>query len=217
MVNRQSPIVNRQSSPLMFDNQMRRVKDAAFAPAGRLFGRFSPLLLTGLGLLFGVITAVFLAYQLYPWALLAWLLNRSFDALDGVVARQQGRQSDFGGYLDIVADFLVYAIVPLGLVLGRPSEAGYILLAILLTSFYVNAASWIYLAAILEKRNAGANAQGAETTIIMPAGLVGGTETLLFFLLMLLFPGWYLWVFGVMAALVALTVIQRLIWAWRAL
>jgi phosphatidylglycerophosphate synthase len=199
----------------MFDQQMRRVKDAAFAPIGRLFGRFSPLALTGVALLFGVGTAVFLFYQLYPWALLAWLLNRSFDALDGVVARQQARQSDFGGYLDTVADFLVYALVPVGLALGRPSAAGMILLPILLTSFYVNAASWMYLAAILEKRGAGAKARTEETTITMPAGLVGGTETILFFLTFILFPGWYPWLFGLMAALIGLTIIQRLYWAWR--
>lgn len=199
----------------MFDQQMRRVKDAAFAPIGRLFGRFSPLALTGVALLFGVGTAVFLFYQLYPWALLAWLLNRSFDALDGVVARQQARQSDFGGYLDTVADFLVYALVPVGLALGRPSAAGMILLPILLTSFYVNAASWMYLAAILEKRGAGAKARTEETTITMPAGLVGGTETILFFLAFILFPGWYPWLFGLMAALIGLTIIQRLYWAWR--
>lgn len=199
----------------MFDNQMRRVKEAAFAPIGLWFGRFSPLTLTGVALLFGLATAVFLAYQLYLWALFGWLLNRSFDALDGVVARQQGRQSDFGGYLDIVADFLVYALVPLGLVLGRPSETGYLLLAILLTSFYVNAASWIYLAAILEKRATGASAQGEETAIIMPAGLIGGTETILFFLLFILFPGWYPWLFGLLAGLVGLTITQRLLWAYR--
>lgn len=199
----------------MFDQQMRRVKDTAFAPIGRLFGRFSPLALTGVALLFGVGTAVFLFYQLYPWALLAWLLNRSFDALDGVVARQQARQSDFGGYLDTVADFLVYALVPVGLALGRPSAAGMILLPILLTSFYVNAASWMYLAAILEKRGAGAKARTEETTITMPAGLVGGTETILFFLAFILFPGWYPWLFGLMAALIGLTIIQRLYWAWR--
>lgn len=199
----------------MFDHQMRQVKDAVFAPIGRQFGRFPPPALTGAGLLFGLATAVLLSYQLYLWALLAWLLNRSFDALDGVVARQQKSQSDFGGYLDIVADFLVYALVPLGLVLGRPSEAGYLLLALLLTSFYVNAASWIYLAAILEKQSAGAEARGETTAITMPAGLIGGTETILFYLLFILFPAWYLWLFALLALLVGLTILQRLLWAWR--
>ena len=144
----------------MFDNQMRRVKDAAFRPFGRMFGRFSPASLTLLALLLGVGTAVALFYQLYLVAFLGWFFNRAFDALDGVVARQQGRQSDFGGYLDILVDFLVYGLIPVGLALGRPSTIGFILLALLLVSYYVNAASWMYLAAILEKRAAGARARG---------------------------------------------------------
>ncbi len=199
----------------MFDTQMRRVKDAVFRPLGRVFGRFSPTSLTLFALLLGVGTAVSLYFQLYLAAFFGWFFNRAFDALDGVVARQHGRQSDFGGYLDILADFAVYALIPVGLVLGRPSPAGFILLAVLLASYYVNAASWMYLAAILEKRAVGAAARGEQTAVTMPAGLIGGTETIIFYGLFILFPGWYLWLFGLLAGLVALTVGQRLVWAHR--
>jgi len=199
----------------MFDRQMRQVKDVAFGPLARPLRRFSPTSLTLAALFCGVGTAVALYYQLYLVAFLGWFLNRAFDALDGVVARQQGRQTDFGGYLDIVVDFVVYALIPVGLVWGRPSPTGFLLLAILLAAFYVNAASWMYLAAILEKRALGAAAQSEQTTITMPEGVVGGTETIVFYGLFILFPGWYEELFGLMAALVGLTILQRILWAYR--
>jgi phosphatidylglycerophosphate synthase len=164
----------------------------------------------GVALLFGLLAAGALVYQLYWLAFIAWFFNRAFDALDGVVARLQGSQSDFGGYLDILVDFVVYAIIPLGLVIGQPSAANYVALALLLSVFYVNAASWMYLAAILEKRALGAVAHGEQTSVTMPAGIIGGTETILFYSAFILFPAWTIWLFGLMALLTALTILQRL-------
>ena len=40
--------------------------------------------------------------------LAGWLLNRTLDGLDGVLARRQGSVSDLGGMLDFLADFVVY-------------------------------------------------------------------------------------------------------------
>ncbi len=201
----------------MFDDTMRQVKEAAFRPFARWFGGIPPVALTGVALLFGLLAAGALVYQLYWLAFIAWFFNRAFDALDGVVARLQGSQSDFGGYLDILLDFVVYAIIPMGLVLGQPSTAGYMALVLLLAVFYVNAASWMYLSAILEKRGAGAAAQGEQTSVTMPAGLIGGTETIIFYTLFMVFNQWYVWLFGLMAALVAVTILQRLVWAARRL
>ncbi|MCA9993984.1 MAG: hypothetical protein KDE29_23550, partial [Anaerolineales bacterium] len=79
------------------------------------------------------------------------------------------------------------------------------------------AASWIYLAALLEKRQQGAVAQGQMTAVTMPAGIIGGGETILFYTAFIFWPGHLALLFGVMAALVLATVGQRLIWARRRL
>lgn len=197
----------------MFDNTMRQVKEAAFRPFAVLFRRVPPVVLTLIALLFGLLAAEALVYQLYWVAFIAWFLNRAFDALDGVVARIQGSQSDFGGYLDILLDFVVYAILPIGLVLGQPSTAGYVALALMLAVFYVNGASWMYLSAILEKRAAGAQAQGEQTSVTMPAGLIGGTETIVFFSAFIIFHTWYVGLFALMSILVIMTILQRLVCA----
>ncbi len=57
------------------------------------------------------------------WALLPLLASRVADGLDGAVARVRGK-TDFGGYLDIVCDFLFYAAIPLAFVLRDPGANG---------------------------------------------------------------------------------------------
>jgi phosphatidylglycerophosphate synthase len=195
----------------MIDEQMRLVKEKVFAPVARPFLGVRPWVFSLLGLLMGVVAAVALWQQIYWLGFLLWFLNRAFDALDGSVARMAGEQSDFGGYLDILLDFATYALIPMGLALGRPLPENLIVLSFLLATFYVNAASWMYLAAILEKSR---HIPGHRlTSVTMPTGIIGGTETIIFYTVFILFPAWLFWLFSLMAVLTALTVVQRLIWA----
>jgi phosphatidylglycerophosphate synthase len=150
-------------------------------------------------------------------ALVLWALNRVLDGLDGTLARLTGQQSDLGAYLDIVLDHLIYAAVPLGLALAAGTPAAFLALSLLLSSFYINGASWMYLAALLEKRQAGAAAQGELTTVTMPSGLIEGAETVVFYTLFLLLPGAIVPLFVIMAVLVFVTAGQRVAWAIRAL
>jgi phosphatidylglycerophosphate synthase len=200
---------------LMLDEKLRKLKDRWLRPLVGVAGRLSPNAITLLALAVGLAAAGAAAQQLYGLGLALWAINRILDGLDGAVARGTGRQTDFGGYLDIVADFVVYAAVPIGLFLGLATVELGASLALLLASFYVNGASWMYLAAILEKRSAGAGARGDLTTVAMPAGLIGGTETVLFYTAFFLWPSAARWLFLLMAALVLVGVVQRLAWARR--
>ena len=102
----------------MFDERMRRAKERVFHPLARPFVALPPWLLSVMGLVLGLAAAVAAWQQAYLLALLFWFFNRVFDGLDGTVARLRGAASDFGGYLDIVVDFVVYAAIPVGLALG---------------------------------------------------------------------------------------------------
>lgn len=200
----------------MFDDLLRALKDRMFFPAAVVVGRWvSPNALSLLAFGAGVAAALAAAHRLYGVALACWLASRGLDGLDGSVARATGRQSDFGGYFDMVLDFAVYAAVPLGLVYG--ARDGNVALAgiALLGSFLVNAASWMYLAAILERRGRGADATGERTTITMPPGVVAGAETIVFYTLFLVLPGRLTLLFSLMTAGVLLNVVQRLAWARR--
>lgn len=197
----------------MLDHTLRGYKDDLLRPVAGHLGRISPNAITILAMMVGLAAAGAAGLQWYWAALILWLLNRVLDGLDGMVARAHARQSDFGGYLDIVLDFVVYAALPVGLYLGNPSEALALALILLLSSFYINAASWIYLSAILEKRAAGASVRGELTTVTMPSGLVGGAETILFYSAFLLWTDGLPWLFAAMTVMVMLSVGQRLHWA----
>jgi len=202
----------------MFDDLLRRLKDRLLAPfAARVGRRVHPNAVSAAALAAGLAVALFAARRAYGAALACWALNRLLDGLDGTLARVSGQQSDFGGYLDILLDFVVYAAVPIGLAHGVDAPAVMRAALWLEAAFFVNAASWMYLAAVLERRAVGAAARGELTTVTMPPGLVAGAETVLFYALFLAFPAHLATLFAVMAALVAVNVAQRLAWAWRRL
>ena len=198
----------------MLDHHLRAYKDKLLRPFAGCLGNISPNTITVLAAVVGLAAAGAATIPLYWTALGLWLANRVLDGLDGMVARRCNRQSDFGGYLDIVLDFVVYAAVPIGLYLGAPTGSAAAGLVLLLGSFYVNAASWIYLSAILEKRQAGAGVRGELTSVTMPDGLIGGTETILFYAAFLVWPEQLPWLFSVMAGLVMVGVGWRLWWAY---
>ncbi|NJL05137.1 MAG: CDP-alcohol phosphatidyltransferase family protein [Chloroflexaceae bacterium] len=203
----------------MFDHILRPLKDVLLTWLVRPFARVHPNTITVLAFLVGLAAAGALVQQHYLWGLVGWLLSRLLDGLDGAVARAYGKQSDFGGYLDILLDFAIYALIPLALVVGLPTTQHYFWLAILLGSFYLNAASWMHLAALLEKRAAQSPPDPSTlpklTSVVMPAGIIAGAETISFYCLFILFPQYLAALFAAMALLVLLTVVQRLIWAAR--
>ncbi len=199
----------------MFDAPLRGVKDRVGEPLAARLNGVSPNIVTVMGFGIGLLAAASAVLDAHALALALWLISRALDGLDGLVARLHGRQSDFGGYLDILLDFGVYAAVPIGLVLGAPSPERYVALALMLATFYVNAASWMMLSAILEKRRWQTAGEPGLTTVVMPAGLIGAMETILAYCAFLIWPDQVVPLFIGFSVLVWLTILQRLVWAWR--
>ncbi len=153
---------------------------------------------TMLGLALGLICALFIALGWFALALIPLLASRVADGLDGAVARAT-RKTDFGGYLDIAADFLFYGAVPCAFVLHDPATNG-AAGAFLLTAFYVNGTSFLGFAILAEKRDMETTAQG-QKSLYYSNGILEGTETILFFVLLCLFPNAFpvlSWVFGLL-------------------
>lgn len=203
----------------MIDSVLRPGKDAALAPIVRRVPRWlAPGWLTAAGLS-ATLGAAALAAGGTRAAVVLFLVGRLLDGVDGALARARGTASDFGGYLDIVADTVGYAAVPIGLAVADGSTGAWAACAVLLGTFYVNAVSWTYLAAVREKRGARVNddSAGSEPSISIPTGLVEGGETIVFYTAMFVWPSVAPELSVVMAVLVALTVVQRLVWAGRTL
>jgi phosphatidylglycerophosphate synthase len=135
----------------------------------------SPDGLTLTGFATGVLALPFLALGWYPAALVAIVLNRLLDGLDGALARRRGL-SDAGGFLDIVLDFLFYALVPFGFALAAPAENA-LASAWLLFAFIGTGSSFLAFAALAAKHNI-ANPGYAHKSFYYIGGLTEGTETI---------------------------------------
>jgi phosphatidylglycerophosphate synthase len=202
----------------MFDAYLRSLKDLLLRPVARALGsRLPPAAITGMAFVAGLLCAVAIFASRPRIALGLWLVNRLLDGLDGTHARVHGRVSHFGAYLDIVLDFVVYAAIPIAFVAAQREYELALAGVFLLSSFYVNAASWMYLSALLEARHEGAAARNETTSTTMPPGIVAGTETIVFYTLFFLMPSHLTMLFTLMAVLVLANVAVRLLWANRRL
>jgi phosphatidylglycerophosphate synthase len=201
----------------VFDHLLRGLKDRLLAPLALLLRGVPPNMITLMAFALGIGAAAAVVYDALMLGLVLWIANRVADGLDGTVARLAERQSDFGGYLDILLDFVVYGAIPVAFGVMSRDRAVLLLAVVLEATFFVNACSWMYLSAVLEKRASGARVTGELTTVTMPPALVAGFETVVFYALFFVFPGRLVILFGVMSALVGVNIIQRLVWARRVL
>lgn len=161
--------------------------------------------LTLIGFAIGVLALPFLALGWYQSALVAIVLNRLFDGLDGALARRRGL-TDAGGFLDISLDFLFYALVPFGFILAAPEQnalaGGWLLFA-----FIGTGSSFLAFAALAAKHQID-NPGYAHKSFYYLGGLTEGTETILLFVLGCLFPGYFAvmaWIFGALCWMTTFT------------
>lgn len=197
----------------MLDAQVRRIIDDPLDATGRWLAgvgvRANPV--TVAGFVVGMAAVPALAVEAYGWALVAIIINRVADGLDGAVARAVGT-TDFGGYLDIVLDFIFYSAVVFGFVLARPENA--VAASFLMLSFVGTGASFLAYAIIAAKKGVETSTRGRKSFFHM-GGLTEGTETIGLFVLISLVPDWFVpaaWIFGVMAFI---TAASRIAIAWE--
>lgn len=197
----------------MFDDKIRPIKEAILIPLSKSLGRvISPNAMTVISFMSGIVSVVFILRSEYIAAMIFWCLNRITDGLDGTIARITSRQSDLGGYIDIMVDFVIYFLIPLAFVTSRGLQRSeLILLALLLGVFYINSASWMYLSAIIEKR--GRLDSRVMTSINMPLGLIEGFETIVIYTLFFFIPDYLSILMIIMGCLTLIGAIQRVIWA----
>lgn len=182
----------------MLDRFARRLIDPPLNAVGRRVANagWTADGVTVIGLGLGLIAAALIALGWTGLALIPLLASRIADGLDGAVARAT-QKTDFGGYLDIAADFLFYGAVPFGFVVMDPGANG-VAGAFLLASFYFNGTSFLGYAILAEKRDMATEAQGTKS-LYYSNGLLEGTETIGFFVILCLFPTYFAplaWIFG---------------------
>ncbi len=199
----------------MLDSTLRKLIDPVLNRWGKTLAGagWTANQVTVVGLVFGLSAAAIIAAGGDGWLALMFLFaGRVADGLDGAVARASIK-TDFGGYFDITCDWVFYASIPLAFVLRDPSANG-VAGTLLLASFYINGASFLGYAILAEKRGMQTRAQG-EKSLYYSAGLLEGTETILFFAALCLWPHSFYGLAMIFAVLCLATAGARLALAYR--
>ncbi len=216
----------------MFDERLRGTKE-------RVTARFaanksvSPLAVSLVGLLFGLAAALAAARGLQPASVSLWIANRVCDGFDGELARSQQRTSHFGGYVDLLFDVIVYAAVPFGIAWSVDTRSIWIAYGIMVAAFYINTLSWNVIGTLTSSGRPRSLEQPTKhpaellaeqptqpgvvrrTSVAMPSGLIEGGETIVAYIVFLLYPSRGAILFAAFAILVGLTIVQRSRWAFR--
>jgi phosphatidylglycerophosphate synthase len=197
----------------VLDAPLRRVSGPVFAAAGRRLAAagIRPGWVTAGGWVLGVGACLAVGFASWTAALALWLANRVLDGLDGAVARA-GTPSTLGGYLDLVADFSVYAGFVLAVAVAVPPAR--LACTALLFAYYLSGSAFLALSSLLERRGR-TTADGRSLHFV--GGLAEGAETIVVYVLVCLLPGRAAAIAWTFAAVVAVTAVQRVVTAVRLL
>lgn len=145
-------------------------------------------------------------------ALVMILINRFLDGVDGALARL-GTPTARGAFLDIALDFVFYASIPLAFALAAPAQNA-LPAAALLAGFIGTGASFLAYAAA---RPGVSNPVYPGKGLYYLGGLTEGTETILAFALVCLWPQHFAPIAWVFAAACAVTTVTRIVMGARRL
>lgn len=193
----------------MLDSRIRPLIDPPLNAIGKALARsgITANQVTIAGAVIGIGAGVVIGYRYYLLGLALLLLSRILDGLDGAVARAT-KQSDFGGYLDIVSDFAFYVAVPIGF--GFAASANLPFAMLLIASFTLTGISFLAYAVMAAKQGRETDAHGKKS-FFYNTGLAEGTETIVAFVLMCLLPQYFAAIAAIYSVMCVVTVIQRTI------
>jgi len=199
----------------MFDERVRARLPRAVKPVAGRLARVGvtpnavSVVAFGASLVAGVLVATG-----FPWAGIGvWLASRVGDGLDGILARETGRSTAFGGYLDITLDMTAYSTMVVGFAVAHPDLG--VVWAVILLGYALAITTTLALsnaAAAARRRVSDTNRTFQFTTGMAEAG-----ETTVMYVLWVVFPVWLGWLAWIWVAMILVTVVQRSWLAWRVL
>ncbi len=197
----------------MFDGRIRPLIDPPLNRIGQRIARagISADAVTIGGFFVGMMAFPAVLYGNYTLALILILVSRLTDGLDGAVARAT-RKTDRGGFLDIVLDFIFYGAIPLAFAIAAP-EGNALAAAVLLMSFFANGTTFLGFAIMAQKRALETRNQGVKSLYYM-SGIAEGFETIVFLCAICLFPGAFVTLAYIYAAMCFASAAGRIGLAW---
>ena len=158
--------------------------------------KITPNQTTIFGFFLGLLSIYNTSIGNFQISLIFIIFNRIFDGLDGALARVQKKNSDFGGFIDILCDFVVYGGSVFGFAVFDREKFAFP--AAFLLFSYVGPVSSFLLYAILETKNKAIkrtkdinqtiNTKQGVKSFYYLSGICEGTETIIVMVMMLLWP-----------------------------
>lgn len=194
----------------MLDKYLKTPVEMALRPLVNSLAKTNihPCTITITGFLVGIVGMILIAFQFYLWGLVAILLNRVFDGIDGQLARSTKRTTDAGAFLDTVFDFIFYSGIVLAF--GISDEQNRLSALVLMLSFVSTCASFLGFATLAAKNNMQSDVYPNKTLYYL-GGITEGTETIAVFILFCLFYNHFPTIAYGFAALCTITTITRII------
>ena len=201
----------------MFDRHLQKLTQKPLSFFAKIILKYiSANQITIIGFIFGLMMSLFIYLELFFLAIFFLILNRICDGLDGVMARLTV-PTYLGAYLDIVLDFIFYSAFIL--IFGLLDTNNIIISCLLLFSYICTGTTFLAQAIIQPKLDLVQKDESIDIDIpksfYYSAGLIEGTETILFMILCLLFPNLYFFFGLIFAILCLLTALSRIIIFYR--
>ena len=201
----------------MFDHQLQKFTQKPLNVMAKMFLKiFKPNQMTIFGFIIGIFMCILVFLQFYFSALIFLTINRLCDGLDGSMARLS-TPTPLGGYLDIVSDFIIYSgfVLAFGLSNSDYATVSIVLLFLYIgtgTTFLAKAAIQSQLINIYERTELN---EEIPKSFYFSSGLIEGTETILFMVLCLLLPNFYIYLSILFGILCLITFISRVIVCYK--
>ena len=201
----------------MFDRQIQKLTQKPLAVIAKIFIKIiKPNHMTILGFIFGLFMCILVFFQFYLSALILLMLNRLCDGLDGTMARLT-IPTPLGGYLDIVFDFTIYSgfVLAFGL-----SNSNYTIISMILLFLYIGTGTTFLAKAALQSQldkfpESSELNNGLPKSFYYASGIIEGTETIVYMVLCLLLPKFYIFLSMLFGILCLITFISRVIVCYK--
>lgn len=187
-----------------------------FSKKSRAFIKFmartglSPNSVTVLAFIISSSAAIAIYKNQYFLALLLWWSGRLLDATDGELARNTGKTSAFGAFLDITLDMTAYSLIIVGFYFKELQHQAYWMMILFLYIGCITSA--LALGTLLNQEN---HANHDNRGLRLASGLAEGGETGLAYTAFLLFPGSLPYLLPVWILILFITIAARFLFAYR--
>ena len=193
----------------MFDRKINKISKPALDLLAKKLSHFKikPNAVTFSGFFLGLCCFYFIVNEMFFYALIFLFLNRFCDGLDGALARLIG-QTDIGAFYDIVSDFLFYSLFPISFIFLNIENAYSI--CFLLLSFVGTQTTFLASAWIVEKNKLSIS-ENQKKSFFYIGGITEGFETIVCFVMMLLFYEFINYIAYIFGTLCWITFVTRVI------